>query len=167
MLTFTVHQPPDPPADRIDRAERLAFVRDGFSWSAALFTPIWLLAHRLWWPFVGYLAAETAIAMLAQSDLVHPGWATLAGLALGLLVGFEANTLRRWSLDRRGWSTIGAVSGRNAEDCERRWFDMWLPTQPILAQRPAPESTPDGGAAGDGAAGARRSLLGALSGAQH
>ena len=53
MLTFTVHEPPDPPADRIDRAERLAFVRDGFSWSAALFTPVWLLAHRLWWPFAG------------------------------------------------------------------------------------------------------------------
>jgi hypothetical protein len=161
MLTFTVHEPPDPPADRVDRAERLAFVRDGFSWSAALLTPIWMLAHRLWWPFAGYLAAETLLAMLARSDLIDPGWASVAGLALGLVVGFEADSLRRWSLKRRGWSTIGAVSGRNAEDCERRWFDIWLPTQPILAQRAAPT----GGAAGD-AAGARGSRLGALSGAQ-
>jgi hypothetical protein len=163
MLTFTVHEPPDPPADRIDRAERLAFVRDGFSWGAALFTPIWLLAHRLWWPFVAYAAVEVLIALLGQSALVHSGWITLAGLSLGLVVGFEADTLRRWQLARRGWTTIGAVSGRNAEDCERRFFDMWLPTQPILA----PPGTSEAASAGGGAAGrGRSSLLGALAGAQ-
>ena len=166
MLTFTVHEPPEQPADRIDRAERLAFVRDGFSWSAALFTPIWLLAHRLWWPFAGYVAIETLIALLGQSALVHSGWLTLAGLALGLLVGFEADTLRRWSLTRRGWSTIGAVSGRSSEDCERRWFDIWLPTQPILAQNLAQPAASSGGAAGGEATGGRRTLVGALSGAQ-
>src|SRR5687767_12407826 len=107
MLTFTVHEPPKPLADRIDRAERLAFVRDGFSWSAALFTPIWLLAHRLWWPFAGYVAVQVLIALLGQTAVVHPGWLTLASLALGLLIGFEADTLRRWQLARNGWSTIG------------------------------------------------------------
>jgi hypothetical protein len=61
MRTFTVHEAPDPPADRIDRAAGLAFVRDGFSWSAALFTPIWLLAYRLWWPLLGYLVAAVLI----------------------------------------------------------------------------------------------------------
>ena len=81
-------------------------------------------------------------------------------LALSLLIGFEAGTLRRWSLDRRGWSTLGAVSGRNAEDCERRFFDMWLPTQP--------DPGPAGALGGDvsrpgGWSRARRSLLGALS----
>jgi len=153
MLTFTVHEAPIPPADRIDRAERLAFVRDGFSWTAALFAPVWLLAHRLWWPFAGYVAAEGAIELIRQSGLLHPGWTTLAATAMSLLIGLEAGTLRRWSLDRRGWTTLGAVSGRNAEDCERRFFDMWLPTQPVLAQ--------PGDAAGGGTAG-RRSLLGAL-----
>jgi hypothetical protein len=168
MLTFTVHESPDPPTDRIDRAERLAFVRDGFSWSAALFTPIWLLVHRLWWPFVGYLGLETLIALLGHRALVHSGWITLAGLALGLIFGLEADTLRRWQLARRGWTTLGAVSGRNADDCERRFFDMWLPSQPILAH-PASvsEATSSGaGAAGGGDAGSGRSLLGALSGAR-
>jgi hypothetical protein len=160
MLTFTVHEPPNPPADRIDRAERLAFVRDGFSWAAALFAPVWLLMHRLWWPFAGYVAAEGAIELARQSALVHPGWTTLAAVGMGLLIGLEAGTLRRWSLDRRGWTMLGSVSGRNAEDCERRFFDMWLPTQPVLAQPAA-----SAGAAGGGGAAGRRSLLGALSGA--
>jgi hypothetical protein len=134
MLTFTVHEPPNPPADRIDRAERLAFVRDGFSWTAALFAPIWLLAHRLWWPLAAYVAAEVAIELIRQSGLLDAGWTTLAAIGMSLLIGLEAGTLHRWSLGRRGWTTLGSVSGRNAEDCERRFFDMWLPQQPVLAQ---------------------------------
>jgi uncharacterized protein DUF2628 len=157
MLTFTVHEPPNPPADRVDRAEGLAFVRDGFSWSAALFTPIWLLVHRLWWPFLTYVLAGIALGLIWESIAFDPGWISLAALALSLLVGFEASTLRRWSLARRGWSALGSVSGRNAEECERRWFEMWLPTQPVLASTAASGSTPGGGAGG------RTSLLGALS----
>jgi hypothetical protein len=134
MLTFTVHEQPNPPADRIDRAERLTFVRDGFSWTAALFAPVWLLAHRLWWPFLGYLAAEGVIELVRQSELLHPGWTTLAAIGISLLIGLEAGTLRRWSLDRRGWTTLGSVSGRNTEDCERRFYDTWLPSQPVLAR---------------------------------
>ena len=47
MLTFTVHEPPSPPPDRLERAESLVFVKDGFSWTAALFGPVWLLVHQL------------------------------------------------------------------------------------------------------------------------
>jgi uncharacterized protein DUF2628 len=162
MVTFTVHESPSPPADRIDRAEQLAFVRDGFSWTAALLAPIWLLAHRLWWPLAGYIAAEGAIEAIRQTELVHPGWTTLAAIGLGLLIGLEAGTLRRWALDQRGWTTLGAVSGRNAEDCERRFFEMWLPTQPVLA-KPAATGDAPGKGSGGGAAGGWRSLLDALS----
>jgi hypothetical protein len=134
MLTFTVHESPNPPADRIDRAERLAFVRDGFSWTAALLAPIWMLAHRLWWPLVAYAVAVAVIVTIWQSEFLHPGWIALAAIGMNLLVGLEACTLRRWTLDQRGWTTLGSVSGRSSEDCERRFFDMWLPTQPVLAQ---------------------------------
>ena len=58
MRTYTIHERPDPPADRVDRAESLVFVKDGFSWVAALFAPLWLLVHRLWWPLLGYIVAQ-------------------------------------------------------------------------------------------------------------
>ncbi len=61
MLTFTVHEPPNPPADRIERADRLVFVKDGFSWMAALFAPLWMLVHRLWWALLGYIVAIVAL----------------------------------------------------------------------------------------------------------
>jgi hypothetical protein len=131
MLTYTVHEPPDAASDRIDRAEGLVFVKDGFSWMAALFTPIWLIVHRLWWPLLGY-AIASALLVWAGSVLAS-GWTTLATLALHLLIGFEAGTLRRWTLRRRGWRTVGSVTGRSAAECERRFFDIWLPAQPALA----------------------------------
>jgi hypothetical protein len=133
----------------------LVFVRDGFSWSAALFAPLWMLAHRLWLPLLGYVVAAALIELVRESGVVASGWTTIAAIALNLLVGFEADTLRRWSLGRRGWAMLGSVSGRNREDCERRFFDMWLPSQPVLAQAP----TAGGGAPG------RRSLANALSAA--
>jgi hypothetical protein len=133
MATFTVHEPPNPPADRIERGERLVFVKDGFSWAAALFAPVWLLAHRLWWPLIGYVLLSVMLQALPHVAALDQRWLGLAGLALNLLVGLEADTLRRWGLARRGWSTLGTVTGRTASECERRFFDAWLPAQPILA----------------------------------
>ena len=159
MITFTVHEPPNSPADRIERAAGMAFVRDGFSWSAALLTPVWMLAHRLWWPLVGYVGATAVVEFVRQSVTFHPGWLTLTMLALSLLIGLEAGTLRRWSLARRGWTTLGAVSGRTAEECERRFFDMWLSTQPKPGPAAPSDETPP-------TAPTRRSLIGALSIAQ-
>lgn len=133
MQTYTVYEPPNPPADRVDRAESLVFVKDGFSWLAALFAPLWMLAHRLWWPLLGYIVANIALQAVQWLTGVSPDLWVLTGLALNLLVGFEAGTLRAWTLERRQWRNLGAVSGRSLEECERRFLDAWLPSQPIIA----------------------------------
>jgi hypothetical protein len=145
MLTYTVHEPPNPPADRIDRAESLVFVKDGFAWLALLFAPLWLLAHRLWWPFLGYVLVSAALQAAARGAAVDPGWAGLAGFAINLLLAFEADTLRRWSLERRGWRTVGTVTGKTSAECERRFFEAWLPGQPILATAVKAPAAPAGG----------------------
>jgi hypothetical protein len=141
MRTYTIHERPDPAADRVDRAEALVFVKDGFSWLAALFTPLWLIAHRLWWPLLGYIAISGAFQLVQLTVAFDQRWLGLAAFALNVLIGFEADTLRRWGLQRRGWQTVGTVSGKTADECERRFFDGWLPKQPIIAagtQSPPP-----------------------------
>ncbi len=143
MQTFTVHEGPNPPSDRVDRAEALQFIKDGFSFPAFVTAPIWLLAHQLWLGAFGYGSA--AILILAANEWL--GMADLAALAafvaLHLLVGYEADTIERASLEQKGWSNIGSVSGNNQLDCERRFFETWLPAQPILATRRAPhQATP-------------------------
>ena len=138
MLTFTVHEPPNPPADRVDRAESLVFVKDGFSWSALLFGPLWLLAHRLWWPLLGYVVLAGGLQAVQWLTALDRGWLTFATIALHLLVGLEGGALRVRALDRRGWQNLGAVTGKTLAECERRFFEAWLPTQPIIASRPGP-----------------------------
>jgi hypothetical protein len=143
MRTYTIHERPDPAADRVDRAEGLVFVKDGFGWAAALFAPIWLVVHLLWWPLLGYVVVGGALQLVQLTLTFDKRWLGLAVLALHLLIGLEADTLRRWSLERRGWRTLGTVSGKTTAECERRFFDAWLPAQPILAA--TTQSRPSGG----------------------
>ena len=133
MMTYTVHEPPGTSADRIERAEALVFVRDGFSVFAALLTPFWMLANRLWLALAGYLAAVLLIGGLIAVlgiDQDMAGWILFAG---HLIVGFEADSIRRWSLKRQGYAMLGSVNGRSTDDCERRFFETWLKDQPFLA----------------------------------
>jgi hypothetical protein len=163
MLTFTVYEPPKPQADRIDRAESLAFVKDGFGFAALLFAPLWLLVHRLWWPLLGYVLASVAFEAVKLALPTLGGWMSLALVALHLLIGLEASTLRQWSLARRGWHMLGTVSGRNAAECERRFYEAWLPTQPVIAQ---PSSSSSGSGSGFGAPQRRIPVIGSLLGAR-
>ena len=145
MRTYTIHEHPSPVADRIERAERLVFVKDGFSWAAALFAPLWFLLHRLWWPLAAYVAISAAFEVAQTTMSVDRRWLGLAAFALNLLIGFEADTLRRWGLERRGWRMIGTVTGVSEVECERRYFDSWLPTQPILTSPGTAPPPPDDG----------------------
>lgn len=145
VLAFTVHEPPNPPADRVKRAEQLVFVKDGFSLAALLFGPLWLLFNRMWAALLAYLVVAIALGTVLELLKVPSLWASLAGFALNLLLALEADSIRRWTLARRGWRFIGSVVGRNTAECERRFFETWLPAQPDSRQDPpAARSTPPG-----------------------
>jgi hypothetical protein len=129
---FTVHEKPEPPADRDERAERLKFVREGFSLFAFLVPPLWMLVNRMWLVLLGYLVAAAAIYGAIDLFEVDEHWLYYAMLALNFVVGFEADALERWTLDQRGWRMIGSVTGNTYEECERRFFEGWVPTVAIV-----------------------------------
>lgn len=126
MQTYTVHEPPNPPESRLKRSDRLVFVREGFSWWAALLAPIWMLTHRMWLALLLYLIGVTALDVALLRAEVSPQWVSLATIAVHLVIGFEAGSLRRWSLGRRRWQMLGVVTGQSRADCERRFFQLWL-----------------------------------------
>ena len=126
MSVYTVHEPPLRAADALAEPERFIFVRDGFYWWAFLLTPFWMLRHRLWLVFVIYLVVmaglDTTMRILGVSAFVI----ACVGVLISLLAGFEASTLRRFTLRRRRWRNVGIVSGDDLEDAERRFFDIWV-----------------------------------------
>ena len=132
MVTYTVHEPPHPSADRVDRADELRFIKDGFSWLTAVLPPLGLAAKGLWLPLLAFIAAIGIISGLLSAIGADQGWIGLLVTALGVYLGFEVSTIERAMLDRSGWRMLGTVTGRNIADCERRFFESWLPDQPVV-----------------------------------
>ncbi len=140
MTTYTVHKQPDPPADRVDRAEALEFVKDGFSWLTAICPPIGFIAERLWIPLAIYLVALTVLLSALAALGAPADWLSLLAIAINVYLGFELSSLKRWMLERQGWTTLGSVTGSDLGECERRFFEKWLPAQPAVAAAPRPTS---------------------------
>jgi hypothetical protein len=149
MSVYTVHEPPLKRDQTDPDPDRFVFVRDGFYFWAFLFGPLWMLRHRLWLVLVLYLVLVVALEV-GLLRLGAPGFAGgVVAFLLALLVGFEAATLRRWTLRRRRWRSIGVVIGDDLESAERRFFDAWVrdhahpaAPQPAAAARAAQRAVP-------------------------
>jgi hypothetical protein len=111
------------------------FVKDGFSLSAMLFAPFWMALNGLWLVLAVYLVVATALTLPLALIGVQTHWIAVLMFALHAVIGYEASSLRRWTLERRGWRFISSVAGRTAAECERRFFEAWLPGEPLLDQR--------------------------------
>jgi hypothetical protein len=112
--------------DDVDRhAERITFVRDGFTWSAFIFGPLWMLRHRLWLAFVVYMAIFAAVGIAQYARILPSGAETVVGVMLALLIGLEAATLRRRKLLWWRWRDAGIVVADNLVSAEQRFFDRW------------------------------------------
>jgi hypothetical protein len=98
---WTVHLRDDAPP---------VLVREGFSLGAALLGPLWLALHRAWVP-----AALAFAAWVAINSLTLGGTRLVLDAGLLLLQGLSGHDLRRWSLDRRGFTLAEVVTARNAE----------------------------------------------------
>ncbi|MBX9926436.1 MAG: DUF2628 domain-containing protein [Hyphomicrobiaceae bacterium] len=132
MKTYTVHEPPGPPADRADRAELLTFVKDGFDWSVFIFGPIALLAKQLYFATAAYVGALVGLVLLLAAIDADDAWISLALIALNTVFAFDANEFERRKLDRRGWTGHGSVTGHSRDECERRFLESWLPRQAMI-----------------------------------
>ena len=99
MKFWTAHVRPGTPP---------VLVREGFSWGALLFGPLWLAAHRAWLAAVFVVAAMVLISCLASGSI------ELALLvALIMLLGLSGHDLRRWSLDHRGFLQSQVIAARD------------------------------------------------------
>ncbi len=141
MSVCTVHEPPLWAADALPDPERFVFVRDGFHVWAFLLTPVWLLWHRLWLVLLAYLVISAVLDTALTLAGVSPAIIALIAILISVLIGLEAGTLRRFTLRRSGWKNVGIVSGDDAEDAERRFFDTWVRKAPAPASPPSPPTT--------------------------
>jgi hypothetical protein len=127
VQTYTVHEPRVPPEDVEERAAALVFVKEGFSFWTLISPALWFLVNGLWRGLFYYLVLAIGLVVglmqLGASEQVI-AW---GGLILNLIFAFEARDIHRASLERRGYVLKSVVSGRNLQECERRYLMEWLP----------------------------------------
>jgi hypothetical protein len=127
VAVYSVYEPPKPPADLALRAERLAFVKEGFSWPALLVPALWLIYQRMWIELLIFLAIFMVLPFafgIDQQTEPLVGWISFA---LILLFAFEANDLRSAALERRGYKLAGVAMGNSRTEAELDFFRHWLP----------------------------------------
>ena len=104
------------------------FVREGFSWAAFAFGPLWLLFHRLWLALALWLVSEALFFALVFPHL-SLGAALLVDLATRVWLGCEASHLR---LDkgahRAGLTSV--VEARDRDEAEALFFRGAVPDMP-------------------------------------
>jgi len=79
-----------------------AVVPEKFSWLAALLPPLFGFVHGLWLELLAYAVAVGLIVLLGF--WLGGGAASWLYVLLAALIGFEASSLRRGALRRKGWS---------------------------------------------------------------
>jgi len=124
VKTFLVFEPANGGRD-LDTADRVTFVREKFYWTAFFFAPLWLLWHRLWLAFAGWLVAEIGIAIAIYAADLDPRAAAVVGLLPSLIIAFEGSELRRRKLLRKRYREVSVIVARDREDAERRFFAEW------------------------------------------
>ena len=125
MKVYAVFEPP-PRAGDAGRTDRFVFVRDGFGWGAFFLGPLWMLWCRLWLVLVGYILVIAALEGAFRLIGLSVGARFFVGFLIALLLGFEASSLRRWTLARRRWRDLGIVVADDREAAERRFFEAWV-----------------------------------------
>lgn len=137
MKVFTVHEPPAP-GEGSARFDRFAFVKEGFCWPA-LFVPfIWVLWHRMWWVLLGWLAVAVATTLLAELVSGAEAAVGVFSVLFTLWFALEANGLRRWSLEQKGWRMVGVAAGRDLVEAEQSFFRRQEPARSAAAPARVP-----------------------------
>ena len=136
MPVYTVHAPTADNAG-IAATDRFAFVRDGFHFWAALLGPLWLAWNRLWLALIGWIVVMIAIDVGMARLGAGGGAIFFTNVLIALLTGFEASSIRRWTLSRRNWRQLDIVVADNAESAERRFFDRWTAKKRLLNDQSA------------------------------
>jgi hypothetical protein len=111
------------------------FVPEGYSRAAFFLGPFWLAWHRLWLELLAWMVVFLVLTIVG-GKFIAPFTTFVIGVALEILLGLEANNLRRGRLARRGYRLIDVAAGATRDDAERSFYRRKLDTA-FTAPEPA------------------------------
>ena len=124
MNLYTVHYRLETENSLSGLARDVVMVKDGFNWSALLFPSVWFLSKKMWLVFGVYLVIQAAILVIVFWGELPSEVLTITKVTGNLILGFEANNLQRWSLDRERFKERETVAARDIVAAEHRFFSQ-------------------------------------------
>lgn len=124
MKVFTVLESPD------GKTERVAFVPEGFAWSALVLTFLWAMWHRMWVVAALLFALSSALTVATNLGVLGSGFAALLQFGIALVFAFEARALQVASLERAGYRRSGLIQAGSSEAAELAYFAGRAPSLP-------------------------------------
>jgi len=135
MKLYSVHYRHEDASSLSGLAEKAVLVKEGFSWPALIFGPLWLAWRGMWLVLAFYVALVLVVAAIARLVGLPDGAVTIITTVINLLLALEGNDLLRWTLERRRYHERGVVLGNNLAEAEERFF-----AGRITGRKPLPES---------------------------
>lgn len=126
MAIFTVHLPPAAMGEA-PAAEKIVFLREGFSLPAFFFGPFWLAWNRAWIAAGAWTLALILVGAIGWALQMPEDAASYLALAMAAALGFEGDRAVAWSLARRGYTESGVVIADNLDEAEEVFFHNWRP----------------------------------------
>lgn len=117
MLTYTVHKKNQSDSDSI-----AIYVPERFSWTAMLLTPFWILYHKLWGVFIGYLICSFLINELIISEIINTSSGFVLYYGLSALFGFSAFDFYRDSLKSKGFKLVDIIIASSEDEAELKYI---------------------------------------------
>lgn len=100
----------------------MELVREGFSFSAFLFGPLWFAGSRAWLGATVWIIGAASIAALSVAFAAGAGALLMAIVTFMFLMGLEASEFRRRSLIRRGYRLADIVEAHDRNEAQVRFL---------------------------------------------
>ncbi len=112
--------------------DKTLFLADRFSWFAFVLPFVYFLWHRLWLEAGLAFLLEIALGVAAMVLALDEVTATAMIICVNALIAYEAQAIRRFALERRGYHEAAVVQAFSLDEAEAKFFG----TQPSLTAAP-------------------------------
>jgi len=122
MKTYRIYAPSSSDPTSLNPAENVKFVKEGYSFLAAIFGPFWLLAKQMWFEALGYFAGLIIVLNILSFFGLNEIGSTALLYLVSAIFGLFANDIEAQHLEQKGYDMAAIVTGSSYELCEAKYF---------------------------------------------
>lgn len=106
--------------------ENIIFIKEGFSFFALLFGPLWFLFHKMWREFLALLVVGVVLALLKQISFFSSFDLYLMQLALAFAIAINSNHWRAEYLHKKkNHRLLGFIIAKNTDEARLKFVDIF------------------------------------------